>query len=217
MRQLTPKDLKWLEQTFAKLHDNVTILYFTEAADCPHCRHERELLTELTDLSHKLHLEVYNVVADREEAEKHGVDKVPGVVLIGKQDYGVRYYGMPSNFEFRMLLEDVQRISSGNSGLSEQLKQTIATIDSPCHLEVITTPACPFTESAVRLAHQMAMESDYISADLVDVDDFPELATRYNVRAAPTVVVNGKHCFYGALSEFDFVSQIIEAAKETET
>lgn len=214
MVALTPKDLKSLEQTLAKLQAQVTIVYFTEQVNCRHCRQERRLLAELADLSHKLELEVYNFTADRDVAREYGVDKVPGLVLVGQQDYGVRYYGMPSDFEFRMLLEDMVRVSSADSGLSPESKKRLSGLNARAHLEVLTTPACPFSETAIRLAHQMAMESDMVTADLVNVEDFPELAEHYEVMAAPTVVVNERHSFYGALDESEFIEKALEGARE---
>ena len=42
----------------------------------------------------------------------------------------------------------------------------------------------------MRLAQQMAVESDFVTADLVEVTEFPELAQRYRVRAVPRTIVN---------------------------
>jgi hypothetical protein len=83
MISLTFTGLKSLEQTLAKLRVEVTIVYFTEQVNCRHCRREHELLVELAELSHKLHLEVYNFTADRSVADKNGINKVPGLVLVG--------------------------------------------------------------------------------------------------------------------------------------
>ncbi|MFO8014889.1 MAG: thioredoxin family protein [Phycisphaerae bacterium] len=213
MRSLTPGDLKWLEETLAKLQEDVTIVYFTEEATCRHCRRERELLAELADLSHKLHLEVYNFVADRDAAETYGIDKIPALAIVGEKDYGVRYYGMPSDFEFRMLLEDIVRLSSGESGLSAESKDELHRLSAPLHLEVLTTPACPDSVGAVWIAHQMAMESDRITTDVLNVDDFPDVAEHYKAMSAPTVVVNGSYCFYGALEESQFIEQVLEGAQ----
>ena len=207
----TLKNLKLLEQKFDKLQGEITLVYFSEEARCRHCRLERELLEELAHLSPKLDLEAYDFNVDSEIAEQYGIDKVPGLVLVGGKDYGVRYYGMPSDLEFQMLFEDMVRISSGHSGLSPETVERIKELDRPLHLEVLTTPACPFSEGAARLAHQLAMESEKITADLVNVNDFPELVDKYDVLAAPTVVINGTYHFYGALEEPEFVEEVMKA------
>jgi len=61
----------------------------------------------------------------------------------------------------------------------------------------------------------LAMGSDLITADLVNAEDFPKLAKRYNILAYPTVVVNGSYHFYGALPEAEFVKQVLKGAQET--
>jgi glutaredoxin-like protein len=213
MKCLTPKDLKSLERTLAGLESDVAMIYFTEPVNCRHCRAERKLLEQLADLTHKLHLDVYNFTADREAADRYGIDKVPGLVLVGAGDPRIRYYGMPSDFEFGMLLEDILRVSSGESGLSEEARDRIRGVKQPIHLEVLTTPACPLSAGAVRVSHQIAMESDFISADLINVGDFPDVAERYHVLGAPTVVVNEDYHFYGALPEKEFVDETLKGAR----
>jgi glutaredoxin-like protein len=215
MISLTLKDLKSLEHTLSKLQDDVTIVYFTDEVNCRHCRREHQLLEELVTLSHKLRLEAYNFTVDRSVADRYGIDKMPGLALVGKHNCGVRYYGMPSDFEFGMLLEDILRLSSGESGLSFETKEKVKSLDVPLHLEVLTTSACHLSSGAVRVAHQMAMESEMITADLVNVEDFPEVAERYQVLAAPTVIVNGLYHFYGALREPEFVEQVMRGAQES--
>jgi len=212
MKSLTPNDLKWLEQTLAKLQDDVTIVYFTEEVNCRHCQLERDLLTGLAGLSHKLHLNVYNFTADRDLADRYEIDKVPGFLLVGKKNYGVKYYGMPSDFEFRMLMEDIVRVSTGRSGLSSATVRVLHDLKMPIHLEVLTLQACRLSVAAVQIAHQLAMESDLITADLVNVDDFPEMAKRYSILASPTVVINGRYHFYGALRETNVVKQVLKGA-----
>ena len=65
----------------------------------------------------------------------------------------------------------------------------------------------------MRLAQQMAVESDFVTADLVEVTEFPELAQRYRVRAVPRTIVNDAGSIDGALPETDFVEAIIAAAR----
>jgi predicted DsbA family dithiol-disulfide isomerase len=65
----------------------------------------------------------------------------------------------------------------------------------------------------VRLAQQVAVESDFVSADLVEITEFPHLAQRYKVRAVPRTIVNETGSIEGALPEAEFVEAIIAAAR----
>jgi predicted DsbA family dithiol-disulfide isomerase len=53
----------------------------------------------------------------------------------------------------------------------------------------------------VQLAHQFAMESDKVTADMVEAMEFPHLAQRYAVMGVPKTMANGKTLAEGALPE----------------
>ncbi len=65
----------------------------------------------------------------------------------------------------------------------------------------------------MRLAQQLAVESDLVTADLVEVTEFPSLAQRYQVRAVPRTVVNESGSIAGAIPEAEFVKAVIAAAQ----
>ena len=65
----------------------------------------------------------------------------------------------------------------------------------------------------MRLAQQLAVESDLVTADLLEVTEFPSLAQRYQVRAVPRTVVNESGSIAGALPEAEFVKAVIAAAQ----
>ena len=65
----------------------------------------------------------------------------------------------------------------------------------------------------MRLAQQLAIESDLVTADLVEITEFPHIAQRYQVRAVPRTIVNETGIIEGALTEAQFVEAITAAAQ----
>ena len=57
----------------------------------------------------------------------------------------------------------------------------------------------------------MALESPHISADIVEVQEFPALANRYAVRSVPLTVINENIRFTGAVPEQEFVDRVLQA------
>ena len=51
------------------------------------------------------------------------------------------------------------------------------------------------------LAYQLALESDLISADMVEVIEFPHLATKYQVMGVPRTVIDENIQIEGAVPE----------------
>lgn len=112
-----------------------------------------------------------------------------------------------------VLLEAALRVSQGESGLSSESIEKLKNLKSPLHIEVFVTPTCPYCPAAARLAHQLAIESDLITADIVEATEFPELIQRYAVRAVPKTVINGVAPIEGSLPESDYVDGIISSVR----
>ena len=66
----------------------------------------------------------------------------------------------------------------------------------------------------MRLACQMAVECELVTVDVVEANEFPELARRYQVRAVPRTVVNGTGGIDGSLPEAKFVEAVLAAVRE---
>jgi glutaredoxin-like protein len=170
----------------------------------------------LKELSNdNIKLEIYNFLSDKPVAEKYKIDKIPAIaVTTEEKDYGIRYYGIPSGYEFSSIMQDIQELANNAPDVSDETKKIITKITQPLHLQVFVTPTCPYCPSSVLMAHRLAMLNDQISADMVEATEFPHLAIRYNLRGVPRTVISEKHSIEGALPESHFVNKVLEAYKE---
>jgi predicted DsbA family dithiol-disulfide isomerase len=57
----------------------------------------------------------------------------------------------------------------------------------------------------------MAMESDLVTADMIEASEFAELSDRYQVYAVPLTVANDKVRIEGALPENLFIEQLLKS------
>jgi len=215
MSLLKEKDQKLLIEEFKLLQEPVKLVLFTQEMECQYCSETRMIAEEISALSDKISLEVYDFVTDKTVAEQYGVDKIPAMVILrGEEmpkDFGIRYYGIPSGYEFSSLIEDIMMISQGESGLSEETKAQLSTLTQPLHLQVFVTPTCPYCPRAVRLAHQLALESDLVRADMVEATEFPHLSIKYGVQGVPRTVINETVHLEGAAPEVMLMAKVKEA------
>jgi len=127
-------------------------------------------------------------------------------------DFGVRYAGIPSGHEFSSLIHDLVLVSGRDSGLSEETRQFLSSLDQPVLLQVFVTPTCPYCPRAVVLAHQMALESPMVEAEMVEAMEFPELSNRFGVSGVPQTTINsGAGTVVGAVPEDYLVAEIQQA------
>lgn len=207
---LNENDRRAVRSRLSGLASQVVLRVFTQEFECQYCRDLRELSSELEELADgKIKLELYDFEKDKQLADKWRVDKIPALLLHGEREYGIRYFGLPAGYEFAALLEDLQDVSRGRSRLSPSTVEKVRKINSPVHIQVFVTPTCPYCPRAVRTAHQMALENDLITADMVEAIEFPHLANKYDVMAVPKIVVNDKVMFEGALPEAHFLEHVL--------
>ncbi|MCL4545812.1 MAG: thioredoxin family protein [Chloroflexi bacterium] len=149
MALISSKDQQMLRDLFSeRLQGDVTITYFTQresiltvpGQECQFCKDTRELLEEVTGLSDKLHLRVQDFVRDAQAAEQLEVERIPAFVLAGRARGQVRYFGIPSGYEFSSLIEDLLDISTGRTQLSDQTREALGGLEQDLRIQVFVTP-----------------------------------------------------------------------------
>ena len=135
---------KQVRQVFEDIQHPVRLLVFTQgdggALECQMCQDTRQLIEEVASLSVKINLEVYNFLGDANVAQEHGVDKIPAVVIMGEEDYGIRLYGIPSGYEFSSLIEGIVAVGRRAPSLSKKTLQELKRLNKPVHIQVFVTP-----------------------------------------------------------------------------
>ena len=143
-----------VREVFGQLPNPVEILFFgsSDPARCQYCADTQQLLEEVSGLSDRLHLQVYDIEKDADLAQQYKVDGVPGFVLAGREgeqiiDYHIRYKGIPAGHEFSSLINDLVLVSRRDSNLSEATRKFLHELDQPVHLQVFVTPTCPYCKT----------------------------------------------------------------------
>ena len=212
-----------VREAFGELPNPVAILFFgsSDPERCAHCADTKALLEEVSDLSDQLHLQVYDVEEHAELAQQYKVDGVPVFVLAGQEgeqllDYGIRYKGIPAGHEFSSLINGLILVARRDSNLSPETRQFLKELTQPVHLQVFVTPSCPYCPRSVVLAHQFAMESPLVEAEMVEAMEFPELSDRFAVSGVPQTTINmGAGTIVGSAPEQSLVEEIRAALEKS--
>ena len=141
MPMIQEKDRQVIEERFQGMGGPATLVFFAQANDPP--EHSEEMLAvmnELTDLSDHLDVTTYDFQTDSARVEQYGAERMPAIVVEGRKDYGVRYYGFPFGHEFTAFIDDIVDVSTGESGLSANTQERLSSLTAPIHLRVFSTP-----------------------------------------------------------------------------
>ncbi|HEY8766895.1 MAG TPA: thioredoxin family protein [Dehalococcoidia bacterium] len=217
------KDQDAIAQKFdAELAGPVKIDFFTERnlgitlpgkTPCQYCKPAREMLQEIAGLSDLISLRLHYLEDSPPEKATFGIERVPGIVLRGRTQSYLKFYGLPGGTEFPMFLESIIDISRNEVLLSEESVQSLETIAEEISLRVFVTPTCQYCPAMMRAAFQMAMVSPHVRAETIEVTEFPELAERYQVRAVPLTVIADQVAIPGMVDEKNLVKELMKLAK----
>ncbi len=211
-----------LAQRFADLDQTVTIALFTRATSsggldfeaCPYCAEAVQLAQELAAVSPRISTEIHDLAQPTPgDGVGSDVTRVPAWRLLGPnhQDFGIRFFGIPSGYEFSTLVADLIQLAKGAPDLHPATLAELNGLDRDIAIQVFVTPTCPYCPQAVYLAHQMAMASPRVTADAFEATEFPELVQRYHVRGVPRTVVNETFAVEGAVPEAQLLDLVRQA------
>lgn len=220
MGLLSNKDVAYLRDLFEKeLKKSVRLVFFKseDRTRCQYCEITEQVLSELVGIDSRLTLEVHDFDREKDLVAKYAVEMVPALVLESEEgkDYGIRFYGVPSGHEFGTLIQDIITVSKGTPQLSSETLKKLEKLERPVRISVFVTPTCPYCPRAVLTAHNMAVASDKIVAEMIEANEFWELSERFGVSSVPHIVVNRDpdKFFVGAYPEREFVEEVLRLAE----
>ncbi len=138
---LSDRDQSAVKKEFQRLTGPVKLVVFSQelvAGDL--CRQTEQLAREVASLDDKISVEVLNPAVDRERAEAYGVDQVPAIAVEGARDYGIRFLGIPSGYEFTNLIDAIVIASTGEPTLADETKSTLRGLTNRVDIKVFSTP-----------------------------------------------------------------------------
>lgn len=209
MQILQAKHREQILKLFKDIKEPVTIVNFSQEFECQFCRETRTIAQEVSALSDKIAFVPFDFAADLAEVRKYGIEQIPATVVMGDKDYGIRFYGVPFGYELAAFLQAIVHVSKRDSQLSPATKQALKSLNNDVRLKVFGTLTCPYCPMAVALAHRMAIESEHISADMIEAQEFPHLARKYNVMGVPRTIINETEAIEGAVSEQVLLQKIL--------
>ena len=214
-----------IRQKFAdELVDQVKMDFFTEREvnldvpgrmPCPYCKPCRELMTEVAGLSNRvISLRTHYFDDNPPEKEQFGIERIPAIVLRGRANRPVIFYGMPGGTEFAAFLESIVDISRGELLLSQPSVDALQDLPNDVSIKVFVTPTCQYCPGMMRLAYQLGLASERIRAETIEVNEFPEMVDKYKIQAVPLTVINEGKPIPGLMQEQQIIEAITRAAAE---
>lgn len=165
---------------------------------------------ELNSISPKINLKIFDFDKDKNTVHKYNIMMPPATVIQSNTDIGLRYYGIPSGYEFSTLINSITIVGRGRIDIPREVREKSTLVKKKVEILVFVTPSCPYCPRAAVIAHKLAYINEHIEGTVIEANEFPELSREFNVMAVPKTVINKRHSFEGAFSEERFFEELIK-------
>ena len=104
---------------------------------------------------------------------------------------GLAFHGVPGGHEFTSFVLGLYNAAGPGQTLDEETEAAIRAIRRPAALQVLVSLSCTMCPELVTAAQRLAAGHPDITAQVYDLNHFPDLRETYQVMSVPCLVVNG--------------------------
>ena len=132
------------------------------------------------------------------------------VVRVCREDgswTGLAFHGVPGGHEFTSFVLGLYNAAGPGQALDEEVLKQVKAIDKNIDIKVLVSLSCTMCPELVTAAQRIAAENSKVTAQVYDLNHYPEIRDRYNVMSVPCLVVgDGEVVSFGKKN----VKQILE-------
>ncbi len=157
-----------------------------------------------TDLSRELrqYMEQMAALTDKltvEDGSPQEADHLPCVRICRPdgQWTGLAFHGVPGGHEFTSFVLGLYNAAGPGQTIDEAARAEIQALRGPVDLKILVSLSCTMCPELVTAAQRIAAEHPQVTAQVYDLNHFPDLRDRYRVMSVPCLVVNDTEVSFG--------------------
>ena len=186
---LIPEEMKGqLEAVFSRMEKPLRLrLYLDERPISQELKGYMEELGRLTD---KLRVEI----AEEKLAER------PCVRILREDGTwtGLAFHGVPGGHEFTSFVLGLYNASGPGQTIDQESLARLKALEGPVRMKILVSLSCTMCPELVTAAQKIAAENPNVTAEVYDLNHFPDLRDTYRVMSVPCLVINdGEQISFG--------------------
>ena len=133
-------DIELKKEVKLKLFTKLDTGLFVPGRECQTCKPAGQLIDEVSELSDKISLEVVDFYGSPSDSAALGIKRIPALMISANDCQGARYFGLPTGYEFTVLIESIIIAGRNNSPLQVDTRRRLKHMKGDAHIQVFVTP-----------------------------------------------------------------------------
>ena len=158
----------------------------------------RRMVMELASLSDKVEAEF---VPSAREEDNHTIS----ICDAEGNEKGLRFHGVPGGHEFNSFILAMYNAAGPGQDVGEALQKRIKGISKPLYVKIAVSLSCTMCPDLVAAAQHIAADNENVTADVYDLQYYPNLKEKYNIMSVPCLIINDDEVHFGKKSVSDLL------------
>lgn len=150
----------------------------------------RGFLNELTSLTDKVSWAA---------GEGSAPDIMPSIELCRADgtSSGIQFHGVPGGHEINSFIIAMYNTAGPGQKLDSTLAGRMQEINRNINIKILVSLSCTMCPETVMSAQRIAASSNHVTAEMIDLPQFPDLKEKYKVMSVPCMVINDRDVVFG--------------------
>lgn len=183
----TPEMLAQLNTVFSRMENNLILELHLD--DKPVSQELENYMEELAKLTAKL--EVRTASSDLQHKPCVRICRGDGSWT------GLAFHGVPGGHEFTSFVLGLYNAAGPGQQLDADVMAEAKAISKPVDIKILISLSCTMCPDLVTAAQRLATLNDNISAEIYDLNHFPDLRDKYQVMSVPCMIINDGESSFG--------------------
>ena len=110
---------------------------------------------------------------------------------------GLAFHGVPGGHEFTSFVLGLYNAAGPGQPLDDAMRAEIAKIDHKVDLQILVSLSCTMCPELVTAAQRIAAENPNVTAQVYDLNHYPDMKDQYQVMSVPCMVINHDKVTFG--------------------
>lgn len=183
----TPEMLTQLNTVFSRMENNLILELHLD--DRPVSGELENYMEELAKLTAKL--EVRTTSSDLQHKPCVRICREDGTWT------GLAFHGVPGGHEFTSFVLGLYNAAGPGQQLDPDVMAETKAIAKPVDIKILISLSCTMCPDLVTAAQRLAALNHNISAEIYDLNHFPDLRDKYQVMSVPCMIINDGESSFG--------------------
>jgi hypothetical protein len=121
----------------------------------------------------------------------------PAFTLSDGRRTNIAYHAVPEGPELPPFLGALRFLSGETASLPPETSKALAGLSEPAKVRVLISSSCPNCPKVVEEVLALATSSPLVSASILDVEQFGQMAEEYGIKSVPATLIDGELVLIG--------------------